>query len=92
MSKNKMVIFKDYAEIMLCNRYGMESGKVKISIEDINAVESYRWSYNLRSGASSTIDGRHIGINRYLTDEKACQHHIRHAQKQVGIPTAGSAC
>ena len=70
MGKNKLIIFKDYAEIVICNRYGMESGRVKISVEDIALVELYRWSYNLRSGASSTINGRHIGINRYLTDAK----------------------
>lgn len=70
MSKNKMVIFKGYAEIVLWNIYGMESGRVKINVEDIDLVESHRWAYNARSGASSTIDGKHIGINRYITSAK----------------------
>lgn len=70
MSKNKMVIFKDYAEIVLCNKYGMESGRVKIDVANIELIEPHRWAYNLRSGASSTIDGKHIGINRYITNAK----------------------
>lgn len=70
MSKNKMVIFRDYAEIVICDILGKESGRVKISLEDIGAVEAYRWSYSLQFGVSSTIDGKHIGINRYIANAR----------------------
>jgi len=33
MNKNKMVIFKEHVEIVLCNKYVMLSGRVKIDIE-----------------------------------------------------------
>lgn len=70
MSKNKMVIYSDYVEIVLYNKYGLESGRVKVNIEDVDLVGPHRWAYNSRSGASSTINGKHIGINRYLTNAR----------------------
>ncbi len=70
MGKNKIDIFEDedYAKVVLYNKNGEESHQVKISIEDIELVGAYRWAYNWRSGASSIINGKHIGINRYITN------------------------
>ena len=41
MVKNKLVIYKDYAEVILENNQHEECARVKISIEDIPVVEAY---------------------------------------------------
>ena len=70
MSKNKMIIYKDYAEVILENNRHEECARVKISIEVIPVAEAYRWSYKKRSGASSKVNGKHSGIHRCILEAK----------------------
>lgn len=42
-SKNTIVVYEDYAEVILENKEGIEVARVLIDIEDIDLVKQYRW-------------------------------------------------
>lgn len=53
MSKNEIVIYDDYAEIILYNRKNEEKARTKVDLEDIKKICFYRWS----------LDGRGYVVN-----------------------------
>lgn len=54
--KNEIVIYEDYAEILLCDKDGEEVGRALIDLEDIDKVKDYKWClcngyvYNIKIG------------------------------------------
>lgn len=43
MYKNDIVIYDDYVEIILCDRYGFEKARAIIDLDDLEKVGKYRW-------------------------------------------------
>lgn len=46
MYKNEIVIYDNYAEVILCNKNKQEKARALISLEDIEKVGQYRWCVN----------------------------------------------
>jgi hypothetical protein len=40
---NEFVIYDDYAEIILYTKYGVEKGRTKIDLEDVDKCKEYKW-------------------------------------------------
>lgn len=46
MYKNDMIIYDDYAEMIICNQQHQEKARALISLEDLDEVGKYRWCVN----------------------------------------------
>ena len=46
MYKNDIVIYDNYAEIILCDKYGFEKARAIIDLDDLEKVGKYRWHLN----------------------------------------------
>jgi len=47
-SKNEIIKHKNYAEIILRNKFHIPIGKTKIDLEDINNIKNYKWRLSNR--------------------------------------------
>ena len=44
--RNEIIEYKDYAEIILYDKYGNEKGRALIDLDDVDRCSDYRWSYD----------------------------------------------
>ena len=71
---NEIVIYDDYAEIVIYNRQHEEIGRALIDIEDIDKVSKYKWCLNGDGYVYNNKVGR---LHRYLmspSDNKIVDH------------------
>ena len=62
---NEIVIYEDYAEIVLYNKDNMEVARALIDLEDVDKVKDYKWYLN----SEGYIYNRKIGLlHRFLMD------------------------
>ena len=45
---NDIIIYEDYAEVILYNRQGEEKARTLIDVEDVDRVREYKWGFNGR--------------------------------------------
>ena len=57
---NEIVMYKDYAEIILYNDRGMEVARALIDIEDVERVSQYKWSLSKNGYVRTTINGKGV--------------------------------
>jgi len=66
---NEIVIYKDYAEVIMYNKKCEESARAKIDLEDIDKVKKYKWNLGSdKYAVSKTDDQRRVAMHRYLMD------------------------
>ena len=64
-NKNEIVIYKDYAEIVLYNKQCEEVGRALIDIEDVDKVSKYKWKLDNKGYVRNNKVGL---LHRYLMD------------------------
>ena len=63
-TQNKIVMYDDYAEIVITDRKGNEKARAKIDIDDIDKVKEYRWNLDNYGYVKCTNKG--IFIHRFI--------------------------
>lgn len=78
---NEVVVYTDYAELILRDKSGYELNRTLIDIEDIDLVIKYRWSYHHSGYAVAKIDGVQVRLHRLVmnvTNPQDIVDHINH--------------
>lgn len=78
-SKNEIIQYEDYAEIILYNRSSEEVARTQISLESIPLVKDIKWRLLKTKYVEGNKDGKFIRLNRFLlnvTDRKIEVDHI----------------
>jgi hypothetical protein len=69
--ENEFVIYQDYAEIILYDKYGVEKGRTIIDLEDVEKCKKYKWymkNCNNKLYVIGRIDGKSTRLHRYILD------------------------
>lgn len=64
---NVIVEHKDYAEVVLRNKEGEETGRALIDIEDVEKIRKYKWYMNPK-GYAVYVNKRCIQMHRYIAN------------------------
>jgi hypothetical protein len=81
--KNKIIVYEDYAEIVLYNKYGKEKGRekgrTKVDIDKLFIINNYKWYLNTTGYVCSTLNNKTIILSRLLlslmdNDELVADH------------------
>ena len=77
-STNEFVLYDTYAEIILYDRYGNESARTLISLEDVEKCKPFKWSLNSYGYVKCTKLS--IRLNRFIMDctDDMVVDHINH--------------
>ena len=77
---NDLLIYGDYAEIVLRNNKQKIVGLVKIDLENVSVVKRYKWHITQRGYCEGYIHGKNIKMHRLLMDAQEGQiiDHINH--------------
>jgi hypothetical protein len=75
---NEIIIYGDYAEIILYDKYCHESGRTLIDTEDIDKVKHLKWRLNNKGYVTSGAEN--ICLHRIVTDcpDELVVDHISH--------------
>jgi hypothetical protein len=80
--KNEIIIYENYAEIILLNRNKQESGRAIIDLEDIEKCKIHRWYISkMKSGiqyASSSFHKKHLILHSFLKENNDKNFEIDH--------------
>lgn len=57
-SKNEIIIYENYAEIVLYNKLNVEKARTIIDLEDIDKVKDYKWNLGSHGYAYNTLLGK----------------------------------
>ena len=77
MSKNEIITYDDYAEIILYDRQSNEKCRAIIDLDDVDKVKDIRWSFDGRYVRSSN---KKIKLHRFVIDapKNKIIDHINH--------------
>ena len=73
---NDIVIYNDYAEIVLYDRYNNEKCRALIDLDDIDKVKKYKWGLE-NNYVSASINGKRVKLHRLIMncpDDKLIDH------------------
>ena len=73
---NEIVLYDDYAEVLLYNKHNEEVGRFKIDLEDIDIIKEHRWSLDSK-GYVRTRGKMSISIHKLIMggcDEDTIDH------------------
>lgn len=74
LDPNEIIIYDDYAEVVMYNKKSEEAARAKIDIEDVDKVKKYKWNLGSdKYAVSKTIDQKRVAMHRYLMD---CPEHL----------------
>ena len=68
MSKNQIILYDDYAEVVLENKYKVEVGRAIIDLDDLNKVKNYRWHMTHKGYIVTKLNNKDIRLHRYIMD------------------------
>lgn len=76
--KNDMIIYSNYAEVILCDKNGDEKARAIIDLCDIELIGKYKW--HEQNGYVKTNDAHAKRLHRFLTNapEGMVVDHINH--------------
>lgn len=80
-SKNQIIIYENYAEILLYNKENNLVGKSMIDIEDIDKIKDLKWYFDAHGGyVVSSKCRRQIKLHRFVMDcpQEFCIDHLFH--------------
>ncbi len=63
---SKIIIYKKFANIVICNRNQTVKTHAIIDLSDVNIVKHYRWHTTKKHYPRTTIDGKIIYLHRFL--------------------------
>ena len=63
---NEIIIYDDYAEIVLYNCKNEEVTRALIDLDDIERVNKYKWHLDNDGYIQTTINNKHIRLHRFL--------------------------
>jgi hypothetical protein len=69
-SENEIIIYNDYAEMILYNRKGKEKARTIIDIDKINIVKQCRWFLNSKGYIQTCSIGKIVNLSRFLLNLK----------------------
>lgn len=80
---NKIIIVGEYAEVVLCDRYGNEKARALVDIDDIELVSKYRWNLKNDEYVRTTPNrgAKEIFMHRLIMDvtsKEVVVDHINH--------------
>ena len=81
LSKNEIIEYEDYAEIILYDKNNEEKARTFIDLDDIDKVKDYKWCILNNSGyVSTTVNGTNIRLHRFIMDcpDDLVVDHINH--------------
>lgn len=78
--KNKIIKYKDYAEVVLYDKNNIEVARTKIDLKSINLIENYKWYLSDNGYVVSNINSSTIGMHRIIMkpNEDMVVDHINH--------------
>lgn len=68
--KNEIIIYDDYAEVVLYNKKCIEVARTIIDIDDIEKISIHKWYLDNHGYATSRINDKIIHMHNYLYDNK----------------------
>ena len=79
-TQNKIVMYDDYAEIVMTDRKGNEKARAKIDIDDIDKVKEYRWGLYNRGYVICTNKSNKTSLHRFIMNcpKDKVVDHINH--------------
>lgn len=66
--KNEIILYKDYAEIILYNGENIEINRTQIDLEDVDKCINYKWSLNKLNYVCCKHNKTTIFLHRFLMD------------------------
>lgn len=66
--KNEIILYKNYAEIVLYNNNCNEIGRVIIDLEDVEKIKNYKWSLKNGYAFNTEVGLLHRFLNEYPND------------------------
>lgn len=75
---NEIILYDNYAEIILCDKYGNEKDRTLISLEDVEKCRQFKWSLNSYGYVKCT--NLNMRLNRFIMDcpDDMVVDHINH--------------
>ena len=67
---NEIIIYDDYAEIILCDIKLNETARTKIDLEDIEKCNKYKWCLKGDGRVHGNINGKKILLHRFIMNAK----------------------
>jgi len=64
--KNEIIVYKDYAEVILKNKYKIEVGRALINVDDIDLIKEFKW-YLSKDGYAVSSDKKKTLGTSYIT-------------------------
>jgi hypothetical protein len=64
--KNEIIVYKNYAEVVLRNKDKVETGRALINVEDIDLIKDFKWYLSKDGYAVSTDKNKTLGTS-YIT-------------------------
>lgn len=75
--KNEIVIYEDFAEIVLYNKDHLEVTRAIIDLDDVERVKCYKWAYDsLHNYVTTTVKGEHMGLHQLVMNTKGLNKNI----------------
>ena len=63
---NEIVIYEDYAEIVLYGRNNKEKGRAIIDVDDVEKVSQYKWHLTKNGYIATTINRKRVKLHRFI--------------------------
>lgn len=78
--KNQIVVYDNYAEIVLRDRQGREKNRTKISLCRIDELKDFNWYASGNDYVSGSVNGEIVALHRFILKAKQDElvDHINH--------------
>lgn len=77
---NEIVFYKDYIEIILCDKNSNEIGRAIVDLEDLELIKKYKWCMNKDGYVIGSRNNKNVLLHRLVTNcsKDKVVDHINH--------------